>query len=307
MSRAVAPTDRGVLSTSCASMKNCLARAAACRTRSRIWSRRKTTLEQTIKELMDRLYGRRSERLKFSPDQLPLDFGDGEADRPVEPERAKSRWRKRQKRRRRGGSRRSGRADGFPSISNGRTERIEPELPEGVQPEDCGRSASTWWRSWSSIGPACGFAAWSIPSTRFPASRNSRSCKRPTGSLIPGGSFGFGIAAEVLFNKFALHVPLYRQQDPLAQLGWAPSRSTLCQIVVNSRRVAASVATARSGADPGLRCRQHGRYAGDAADAGRGEGSRTARFWIYRSRAPAPVRRVRLYRQSVACRARTNF
>ena len=27
-------------------------------------------------------------------------------------------------------------------------------------------------------------------------------------SLIPGGSFGFGIAAEVLFNKYALHLPL---------------------------------------------------------------------------------------------------
>jgi transposase len=53
-------------------------------------------------------------------------------------------------------------------------------------------------------------------------------------SLIPGGSFGFGIAAEVLFNKFALHVPLYRQQDPFSPLGWAPNRSTLCRIVRNS-------------------------------------------------------------------------
>lgn len=53
-------------------------------------------------------------------------------------------------------------------------------------------------------------------------------------SLISGGSFGFGIGAEVLFNKFALHVPLYRQQDPFAGLGWAPNRSTLCQIVINS-------------------------------------------------------------------------
>ena len=41
----------------------------------------KETLEETIKSLMHRLYGRRSERLPSSPDQLPLDFGDGE---PIE-------------------------------------------------------------------------------------------------------------------------------------------------------------------------------------------------------------------------------
>ena len=39
----------------------------------------KDELELTIKELMNRLYGRRSERHKASPDQLPLDFGDGDA------------------------------------------------------------------------------------------------------------------------------------------------------------------------------------------------------------------------------------
>ena len=38
----------------------------------------KDELEQTIKELMNRLYGRRSERLKVSPDQLALDFGEGD-------------------------------------------------------------------------------------------------------------------------------------------------------------------------------------------------------------------------------------
>ena len=38
----------------------------------------KGELEQTIKELMNRLYGRRSERLQFSPDQLALDFGEGD-------------------------------------------------------------------------------------------------------------------------------------------------------------------------------------------------------------------------------------
>ena len=39
----------------------------------------KEALELTTKELMNRLYGRRSERHKVSPDQVPLDFGDGDA------------------------------------------------------------------------------------------------------------------------------------------------------------------------------------------------------------------------------------
>ena len=38
----------------------------------------KEELEQTIKELMHRMYGRRSERHIGSPDQLSLDFGEGE-------------------------------------------------------------------------------------------------------------------------------------------------------------------------------------------------------------------------------------
>jgi transposase len=49
--------------------------------------------------------------------------------------------------------------------------------------------------------------------------------------LVEGGRFGFGVAAEVLNNKFALHLPLYRQQDQLASAGVELSRSTLCDIV----------------------------------------------------------------------------
>ncbi len=41
----------------------------------------KETFERTIKELMQRLYGRRSERMKCSPDQMSLDFAGGD---PVE-------------------------------------------------------------------------------------------------------------------------------------------------------------------------------------------------------------------------------
>lgn len=52
--------------------------------------------------------------------------------------------------------------------------------------------------------------------------------------LVEGGRYGFGVAAEVLNNKFALHLPLYRQQDLLASAGIELSRSTLCDIVTAS-------------------------------------------------------------------------
>ena len=53
-------------------------------------------------------------------------------------------------------------------------------------------------------------------------------------NLIPGDSFGFGLAAEVLFDQLGLPHPLHRQQGLFAQLGWAPSRSTLSQVTVHS-------------------------------------------------------------------------
>ena len=96
----------------------------------------KEELEQTIKELMHRLYGRRSERHIVSPDQLSLDFGEGEPvavipdvtdDEAFVAEHEEKK--KRRKKKKRGGQ--------FPEHLERRGERIEPVLPEGVRPEDC--------------------------------------------------------------------------------------------------------------------------------------------------------------------------
>jgi transposase len=107
-------------------------------------------------------------------------------------------------------------------------------------------------------------------------------------TLVPGGHFGFSVAAEVLFHKFGLHVPLYRQQDGLAQSGWSPNRSTLGVIVANSAELFAPLAksfrervlaTDILGTDDTpvtlLTPRQ-------------GDGSREGRFWLYRGRDGAP-------------------
>jgi transposase len=106
--------------------------------------------------------------------------------------------------------------------------------------------------------------------------------------LIAGGRYGFGVATEVLFSKFVLHVPLYRQQDMWTQCGWSPSRSTLCQIVATSAELLQPLAEL-------LRQRVLASPVLGTDDSpitlltpGVGEGSRQARFWCYRGRETAP-------------------
>jgi transposase len=47
-------------------------------------------------------------------------------------------------------------------------------------------------------------------------------------SPIAGGLAGAGLLSYVLCSKFAVHIPLYRQQDELARAGVFLARSTLC-------------------------------------------------------------------------------
>lgn len=107
-------------------------------------------------------------------------------------------------------------------------------------------------------------------------------------TLVEGGNFGFSIAAQVLFEKFGMHVPLYRQQDSLAQLGWSPNRSTLGLIVQNSAELFVPLAdlfrqrvlaTEILGTDDTWVTLLTPRE---------GDGSRKARFWLYRGRDHAP-------------------
>ena len=250
----------------------------------------KETLEQTIKELMDRLYGRRSERLKCSPDQLPLDFGE---DEPVEivpdvsedEEFVEEQEKKRKKRRRK--KKGSGR---FPEHFERRTERIEPKLPDGVRPEDCQQIGVDVVEILEFDRPRLWVRRLEYPKYKIPSQPELKVVQAGRqANLIPGGSFGFGLAAEVLFSKFALHVPLYRQQDPLAQLGWAPNRSTLCRIVVNSAELLRPLAMLQV-----ERILASGVVNTDDTPVtlltpGTGKGSRQARFWIYRSRQPGAL------------------
>ncbi len=251
----------------------------------------KETLEQTIKELTSRLYGRRSERLKCSPDQLPLDFGDADPVEVVpdvsEDEAFVDEQKAQRKKRRRKKKQGSGR---FPDHLERRTERIEPELPEGVRLEDCQLIGLDVVEILEFDRPGLWVRRLEYPKYKIPSQPERKvvqAARKP--NLIPGGSFGFGMAAEVLFGKFALHVPLYRQQDPLAQLGWTPSRSTLCQIVANSAALLRPLAMFQV-----ERILASGVVNTDDTPLtlltpGEAQGSRQARFWIYRSNQPGAL------------------
>ena len=243
----------------------------------------KVELEQTIKELMNRLYGRRSERHPVSPDQLSLDFGEGDVVE-VEPDVTEDeafvadheKKKRRRKRKKRGGR--------FPDHLERRTERIEPILPDGMGPEDCEQIGVDVVEIMEFDRPRLWVRRIEYPKYKIPSlpQLNIVQGERAP-SLIPGGSFGFGIGAEVLFNKFALHIPLYRQQDPFAQLGWAPNRSTLCQIVANSAELLRPLAMLETNRVLSSLVINTDDTEVTLLTPGQGKGSRKARLWIYRS------------------------
>ncbi len=248
------------------------------------WEQQKETLEQTIKELTSRLYGRRSERVKCSPDQLPLDFGDAEPVVVVPDVSEDEAFVEEQKKKRRRRRRKKNGDGRFPDHFERRTERIEPELPDGVSQEDCELIGVDVVEILELERPRLWVRRLEYPKYKIPSQPQLKVVQAAReANLIPGGSFGFGMAAEVLFNKFALHVPLYRQQDPFAQLGWTPSRSTLSQIVVNSAELLRPLTMLQV-----ERILASGVVNTDDTPVtlltpGNDKGSRQARFWIYRS------------------------
>jgi transposase len=54
--------------------------------------------------------------------------------------------------------------------------------------------------------------------------------ERPTG-LVEGDRYGTCVAAAIVADKFAYHMPTYRQQDRFASSGWTPGRSTLLNLI----------------------------------------------------------------------------
>lgn len=336
-------------------------------------------LQATINHLLHQLYGRRSERFVEGHGQQHLDFGDDDTSpsdpsvisaAPQDPVIEEILVRRRK-------GNRKPRNEKFPAHLERRTQRIEPELPEGIRLEDCEligidvvergefQRGKFWVRrieypkyklpakveaqpvtetelhattevsslpvesnvtmepitpvepaseaeSVASVDPGTGATDSTSPlsPTDTPYADTVSDIPPSTTetivaagavvnaqgiiqaprliSLVEGGHFGFSLAAEVLFEKYGLHVPLYRQQDSLAQLGWSPNRSTLGLIVQSSGELLAPLADLFRQRVLAVDIVGTDDTPVTLLTPREGDGSRQARFWLYRGRDGAP-------------------
>lgn len=196
-------------------------------------------LKLTVRKLMERLYGRRSERFVADPNQIPLDFGDNaaaaaealaeavlEAEQTIEEVQTR---RKAKRRKARVGS------EKFPEHLP-RYETIV-DLPEE-------QKAHLTFIGYDEV-ETLEFerARLRVRVTKYAKYADHQqpqagvaSPERPTG-LVEGNRFDTSVAVEILAARFFYHLPYYRQQDVFAGCGWTPSRSTLVNLVTASEFV----------------------------------------------------------------------
>lgn len=196
-------------------------------------------LKLTVRKLLERLYGRRSERFLADPAQILLDFGEDAgaaaaalAEAVWEAERTLDEVASRRKAQRR---RRRGRQDKFPAHLP-RYEVIV-DLPDE---EKVGKTllgydeVETLELERAKLRVrVTKYAKYADPQQ---PQAGVLSPPRPTG-LVEGNRFDTSIAVEILADRFFYHLPYYRQQDLFAGCGWTPSRSTLLNIVTASEFV----------------------------------------------------------------------
>ena len=198
-------------------------------------------LEAANKQLVDMLWGRRSERRTISPGQLSLDFGADPEEAPSDAEQAvivaqqqadeafdeqllrdlEARRRRRKERQRKTQEfpehleRRERVLDlsdeeknGLKYIGDAVTERMRFENPK-IYIERIVRRK---------------YVVENEPE------RGVLSAPAPL-AILEGCRYDFSIIAAIVSLKFAFHNPTYRQQDWFSQSGWFPSRSTINHLI----------------------------------------------------------------------------
>ena len=133
--------------------------------------------------------------------------------------------------------------------------------------------------------------------------RHKRACGKCKGSIaqvpageepggpttpVPGSDYGFGVYTQIITNKFADHLPLYRGEDIFARGGLAIPRNTQFGILVNvATLLAPLLALMKSRVVSG-----HVIGVDDTSvrlqDPSLPGKMRTARFWLYRGREDNP-------------------
>ena len=203
-------------------------------------ARENAELHLTIKQLLTRLYGRRSERVE-DPGQLKLDFGNDPETAAALAAAAEEAQRTMQEYTvRRAITQKRPRNEQLPA----HLPRYEVTVEATEDQRHCGEHGpkqligydvtetleferpklkvrQTKYPKYAcAAGPACGV---SVP-------------ERPPG-LVEGNRYDTSIAAEIITAKYGYHLPFYRQQDWFAASGWAPTRSTLLNILTAAEAV----------------------------------------------------------------------
>lgn len=183
--------------------------------------------ELELKLLIERFFGRKSERFIENPDQLRLELGDtdqvedavegiklAKVERDESPPRRRERLPRREK---------------FPAHLP--REIVIVDLPE---PEKAGLTCI----GFDSVETMIFFpAAMKVREKRYmkyvdpkDSSVGVRQPEREPG-LVEGNRYDTGVAAQIVTAKYGYHLPVNRQQDIFAAGGWTPSRSTLLNIL----------------------------------------------------------------------------
>jgi transposase len=200
-------------------------------------------LKAYVERLLHQLYGRRRERVTVDPKQGMLDFGDDPAAADALAEAAAAAEKVIQEytvRREVRKERPQPRQEKFPAHFPRVEETIEPpahqrECPEHGPKQPIGYDTVETLeferpKIWVRVRKYVKYACASQPECGV------AQAERPTG-LVEGSRYGTSVAAEVIANKYAYHLPLYREQDLFAGSGWTPSRSTLMNLLAASEFV----------------------------------------------------------------------
>ena len=105
---------------------------------------------------------------------------------------------------------------------------------------------------------------------------------------VPGSDYGFGVYTQVITNKFADHLPLYRGEDVFARAGLMIPRNTQFGMLVNIATLLAPLVAlmkSRVVSGPVIGVDDTSVRMQDPALPGK---MRTARFWLYRGREDHP-------------------
>jgi transposase len=247
-------------------------------------------LREELNLFRNKLFGRSSERHVEDDSQLHLfDIGDGQSDGETEEEEQDEEPKKRRRRKK-------------------KSEKIPAHLKRKIIEADVSqedRKCSCCGDEMPIVGTDISERVDLIPAELFvwEIHRHKRACGKckesvaqvPAGeepggltTPVPGSDYGFGVYTQIIVNKFADHLPLYRGEDIFARAGMFIPRNTQFGMLANiAALISPLIALMKSRIVSGdvLGIDDTTVRLQDPSLPGR---MRTARFWLYRGREDHP-------------------